>query len=312
MYFWATRLLPLAPGDQYYVEANGITRFGLSGDAIRSGVFPKPPLSDQRAIAGFLDRETAKIGALVAKKERLLELLEEKRAALITQAITKGLDPDVPIKDSGVKWLGKIPAHWAGKRLKTIAHIRYGLGQPPRELSEGLPLVRATNVVRGHITKKGMAYVDSAEVPKNRDAFLAAREIIVVRSGAYTADSAIIPDEYVGAVAGYDMVVSVHGAVPEFVAFSFLSSYVRDAQLIVVSIRSAQPHLNAEELGSAVVFLPPKAEQRAIVKFLEQEIANLETVVVKVRDAVTLLKELRNAIISAAVTGKIDVRNVPA
>ena len=296
------------PRDQFYVAANGITRFGLSGDAIRSGLFPLPPLSEQRAIARFLDRETAKIDALVAKKERLIELLQEKRAALVAWAVTKGLDPDVPMKDSPVEWVGEIPAHWSHKRLKAIARIRYGLGQPPREFSGGLPLIRATNVVRGHITKKGMAYVDSADLPKNRDAYLAAKEIIVVRSGAYAADSAIISRGYGGAVAGYDMVVTVHGAAPEFVAFSFLSPYVRDAQWIVLSIRSAQPHLNSEELGSAVIFLPPLAEQQAIVEFLEQETAKIRALITKVREAIDRYKELRTALISAAVTGKIDVR----
>ena len=81
-----------------------------------------PPHSEQRAIAAFLDRETAKIDALVAKKERLIELLQEKRTALISDAVTKGLDPDVPLKDSGVEWLGEIPAHWEVKRLKTLVN----------------------------------------------------------------------------------------------------------------------------------------------------------------------------------------------
>ena len=104
----------VGPRDQYHIAANGITRFGLTGDSIRAGVFAFPPLPEQRAIAAFLDRETAKIDALVAKKERLIELLQEKRTALISHAVTKGLDPDVPLKDSGVEWLGKIPAHWIG------------------------------------------------------------------------------------------------------------------------------------------------------------------------------------------------------
>ena len=122
---------------------------------------PIPPLPEQRAIAAFLDRETAKIDALVSKKERLIELLREKRTALITRAVTKGLDPDAPMKDSGVEWLGEIPAHWEVRRLKTIAAIRYGLGQPPKASPDGLPFVRATNVNRGHITDAAMLYVDS-------------------------------------------------------------------------------------------------------------------------------------------------------
>ena len=299
----------LAARSELQSLGQGSTYRELSKDLLSSMNVLAPDFPDQIAIVRFLDREMTKIDALVAKQQQQIELLREKRAALITQAVTNGFAPDVPTKDSGVDWFGEIPSHWSAKRLKTFARIRYGLGQPPQELSGGLPLIRATNIVRGHITAKAMVYIDSADVPKDRDAFLAAKEIIVVRSGAYTADSAIIPSAYDGAVAGYDMVVTVHGAAPEFVAFSLLSSYVRDAQLIVLSTRSAQPHLNAEELGAAVVFLPPLAEQQAIVEFLEQETAKIDAIVAKVREAIERLRELRVALISAAVTGKIDVRD---
>ena len=279
---------------------------------VRNLMHPLPPLPEQRAIAAFLDRETAKIDALVAKKERLIELLQEKRTALISDAVTKGLDPDVPLKDSGVEWLGEIPAHWDSKRLKTISRIRYGLGQPPRESSKGLPLIRATNVTRGRITEKDMVYVDPDDVPIGRDAFLTEGEIIVVRSGAYTADSAIIPKVYDGAVTGYDMVVTVNDALAEFVAVALLCTYVRDAQLVISSMRSAQPHLNAEELGAAVILLPPLPEQRAIAAFLDRETAKIDALIAKVQEAIDRLKELRTALISAAVTGKIDVREATA
>ena len=284
----------------------------VSPDQVGNGFTPLPPLPEQRAIAAFLDRETAKIDALVAKKERLIELLQEKRTALISHAVTKGLDPDAPLKDSGVEWLGEIPAHWDSKRLKTISRIRYGLGQPPRESSKGLPLIRATNVTRGRITEKDMVYVDPDDVPTGRDAFLAEGEIIVVRSGAYTADSAIIPKAYDGAVTGYDMVVTVNNELAEFVAVALLCTYVRDAQLVISSMRSAQPHLNAEELGTAVILLPPLPEQRAIAAFLDRETAQIDALVAKVQEAIDRLKELRTALISAAVTGKIDVREAAA
>src|SRR6266550_6178370 len=115
-----------------------------------------PPPAEQRAIAAFLDRETARINALIAKKERLIELLQEKRAALISHAVTKGLDTTVPMKDSGVEWLGEIPEHWEVLHLKRIAKIRYGLGQPPAQLDEGTPFIRATNMKSGVIVDEGM------------------------------------------------------------------------------------------------------------------------------------------------------------
>ena len=280
----------------------------VSPDEVTCSFMPVPPLPEQHAIAAFLDRETGKIDALVSKKERLIELLREKRTALISHAVTKGLDPDVPMKDSGVEWLGEIPAHWEVRRLKTIAAIRYGLGQPPKESPDGLPLVRATNVNRGHITDAAMLYVDPADVPLGRGAFLSTGEIIVVRSGAYTADSAIIPEKYDGAVAGYDMVVTARATRPEFIAIALLCPYVRDAQLVVASARSAQPHLNAEELGDALILLPPSVQQLAIASFVDRETAKIDALAAKVEEAIARLKEFRIALISAAVTGRIDVR----
>ena len=274
-------------------------------------VSPLPPILEQDQIVEFIQAETTKIDAVVAKKERLLELLQEKRYTLITHAMTKGLDPNVPMENSDIEWVGKIPAHWSSKRLKTIARIRYGLGQPPRESLEGLPFIRATNVVRGRITEKDMVYIDPADVPMGRDALLAELEIIVVRSGAYTGDSAIIPRVYDGAVAGYDMVVTVNHAIAEFVAIALLCTYIRDCQLVVSSMRSAQPHLNAEELGAALLVLPPLIEQRAIVAFLDPEIAKIDALVKKIRSAIKHRKELRTALVSAVVTGKIDVRKLP-
>ena len=280
----------------------------VSPDEVACSAITLPPLPEQQTIAAFLDRETARVDALVAKKERLIDLLQEKRTALITRAVTRGLDPDAPMKDSGVEWLGEIPAHWEVERLKSIAEIRYGLGQPPKELPDGLPLIRATNVFRGHISDADMLYVDPGDVPVGRRAFLSAREIVVVRSGAYTADSAIIPKKYDGAIAGYDMVVTVNKARPEFIAIALLCPYIRDAQLVVASTRSAQPHLNAEELGGALILLPPHPEQTAITDFLDQETAKLDSLIVKIREAIKRLRELRSALISAAVTGRIDVR----
>jgi type I restriction enzyme, S subunit len=271
---------------------------------------PFPPTGEQRAIAAFLDRETARVDALVAKKERLIELLREKRAALITRAVTKGLDPNVPMKDSGVEWLGEIPAHWEVLPLKRITSIKYGLGEPPQLLADGLPFVRATNVTRGRIVDRDMQFVDPKDVPWNRDPALRTSDIIVVRSGAYTGDSAIVPENYDGAIAGYDMVVRARQGQPRFLAWSLLSQYVLEAQIEVGSVRTAQPHLNAEELGAVAIVLPPDSDQRTIATFLDRETAKLDALISKVRDAIDRLKELRTALISAAVTGKIDVREI--
>ena len=189
--FWALQSKPISY--QFHVEAKGVTRYGLAHNGIQSVSLPVPPLEEQAAIVRFLDHADEQIRRYIAGKERLIALLEEERQAIVNQAVTRGLDPNVRLKDSGVEWLGGIPDGWDLVRIKSVARVRYGLGQPPPEKDGGLPLIRATNVSRGHILEHDMVYVDPQEVPQNREAFLSEGEIIVVRSGAYTADSAIIP-----------------------------------------------------------------------------------------------------------------------
>ena len=267
-----------------------------------------PPLAEQTAIVSYLDQADERTNRAISTKERLIELLAEQRQAVIHCAVTRGLDPNVRLKDSGVQWLGDVPEHWEVRRMKVVASIRYGLGQPPRESATGLPLIRATNVNRGHIVKKDLLHVDPEDVPPGRDAFLREKEIIVVRSGAYTADSAIIPEAYAGSVTGYDMVLTVKGAVPEFIAAALLSKYLRDEQLIVASNRAAQPHLNAEELGTSVVLLPPIPEQASIVEHLDKANNGIDTAIDKTQRQIDLLREYRTRLIADVVTGQVDVR----
>jgi type I restriction enzyme S subunit len=294
--------------EQFWVAANGVTRFGISKSSISDALLLEPPVSEQQKIAEFLDQETSKIDKLITKKERLIELLKEKRTALISHAVTKGLNPDVPMKDSGVEWLGEIPEHWEVLLLKRIANIRYGLGQPPPEILYGTPLIRATNVKSGRIFQKDMIYIDPKQVPESRNAVLAAGEIIVVRSGAYTGDSALIPEEYHGSIAGYDMVTTVKEGSNQFIAWQLLSSEVRYIQFAFHQLRAAQPHLNAEELRGTIITFPPLPEQQKIAEFLDRETSKIDNLITKTRTSIDHLKEYRTALISAAVTGKIDVR----
>ena len=269
---------------------------------------PVPPLEEQDAIVRYLDDADQRIRAYVSAKERLIALLAEQRQAVIHQAVTQGLDPNVKLKPSGVEWLGGIPDGWDLVRIKSVARVRYGLGQPPPEKDGGLPLIRATNVSRGHILEHDMVYVDPQEVPQNREAFLSEGEIIVVRSGAYTADSAIIPPQYNGAVTGYDMVLKPTEILPEFLGMALLTNYLRDDQLIINSTRAAQPHLNAEELGNALIILPPKEEQINIAMYLDDLTASIDTAVAQARRQIELMQEHRTRLTADVVTGKIDVR----
>lgn len=209
-------------------------------------------------------------------------------------------------KDSGVPWLRKVPLSWDAMSLKRFTYVRYGLGQPPPEITDGLPLIRATNIKNGKISEAGMVYIDPQDVPKSRDAFLSEDEIIVVRSGAYTGDSAIVTTRYVGTVAGYDMVVTIRKGYSPYFAWQLLCPHVRDLQFAFNSLRAAQPHLNAEELKETIVVVPPLLEQRAIAAFLDRETTKLDALIAKKGRLIELLQEKRTALISHVVTKGLD------
>ena len=205
-------------------------------------------------------------------------------------------------KDSGVEWLGEVPEHWERRQLKTVASISYGIGEPPPYKDEGIPLIRATNVNAGRITPEGLVCVDPNDIPAKRIVWLQTGDIIVVRSGAYTGDSAIILDEHVPCIAGFDMVLRARGCLPKFVQYVLLSSYMKDAQIDLERMRAAQPHLNAEELGSCFLLLPPLEDQIRVMVFLDRETAKIDALIAEQERLIELLKEKRRAVISHAVT----------
>jgi len=267
-----------------------------------------PALEEQTAFAAFLDRKTALIDKAIAIKQQQIELLKERRQILIHRAVTRGLNPNVKMKDSGVEWIGEIPEGWEVKRLKYLGLIKYGLGQPPKEKENGLPLIRATNVERGKIVETGLIFVDPAYIPWERDPMLKENDIIIVRSGAYTADSAIVTGKYVGAIAGYDMVFTPQNVNPRFISFALLADYILFEQLYLVRMRAAQPHLNAEELGETLVIYPPVEEQFNISDHIEFVTNKISVSISMKFTEIEKLKEYKASLINSVVTGKIKVK----
>ena len=269
---------------------------------------PNLPYIEQIQIANFLDHETAKIDTLIDKQQQLIKLLKEKRQAVISHAVTKGLNPDAPMKDSGVDWLGEVPEHWEKIPLKYISQIRYGIGEPPKYMEIGTPLIRATNIRSGKVSEINIAFVNPEDIPSQRIVWLKEGDIIVVRSGAGTGDSSIIPIAYDGSIAGFDMVVTPKKCIPNFLAHALLSNYIRNNQIDLEKTRAAQPHLNAEELGDCFVLLPPGSEQSLISHYIDKASFKFDVLMDKATHTIHLMQERRTALISAAVTGKIDVR----
>ena len=316
--FLARQFSAIGPRDQFHVAANGITRFGLGGATIRTGLFPIAPIEEQRTIAEFLDRETAKIGALVAKKERLIELFQEKRTALITRAVTRGLDPTVPMKDSGVQWLGEIPAHWEVKRLKTVACVQ--LSNVDKKSKEGeLParLCNYVDVYYNDTITDGLDFMEATATPEQLQRFLLRGGDVMI-----TKDSESWNDIAVPAVAGeglQDVVCGYHLAHirpgPDldgpFLARQFSAIGPRD-QFHVAANGITRFGLGGATIRTGLFPIAPIEEQRTIAGFLDRETAKIDTLNARILDAIDHLNEYRTALISAAVTGKIDVRNEAA
>ncbi len=284
----------------------------ISDDFIRNFRHPVPSLSEQRAIAAFLDRETAKIDGLVDRKERLIELLQEKRAALITRAVTRGLDPNAPMKDSGVEWLGEIPAHWEVKKLGYVTKI--GNGSTPNRnearywVDGSHPWLTSAKINEGVIATADQFVTDVAFRECHLPPVPAGSILVAITAEGQTRGRA--------ALLSIDSTISQHLAYitpscPEINAgflvrlFEARYEWLREESSGSGSTRAA---LTCEFLRSTRLAFPPMAEQRAIAEFLDRETARIDTLIAKVRQAIDYLKEFRTALISAAVTGKIDVR----
>ncbi|MEK7836647.1 MAG: restriction endonuclease subunit S, partial [candidate division NC10 bacterium] len=275
-----------------------------------------PPGDEQRAIAAFLDRETARIDGLVAKKERLVELLQEKRTALITRAVTKGLDPNVPMKDSGIEWLGKIPAHWEVKRLWHLTpsdrRIMYGIVLPGPNVDDGVPIVKGGDVSAGRLRldrlNRTTSEIESGYVRSR----LRGGDLVYAIRGSI-GEVAIVPGELEGANLTQDaariaFTTATHGPW----LLHALKAAAVFAQLEAGALGATIRGVNIRDLKRASIPVPPRVEQEAIASFLERETARIDALVAKVGDAIERLKELGTAFISAAVTGKIDVRELAA
>ena len=269
---------------------------------------PLPPLPEQEAIAAYLEKACARIDRVIAIKEEQLRKLALIRRSKIYQAVTAGIEGSVPRKKTEIGSVREIPTHWKIKRIKMIGNVRYGLGQPPNEMVGGLPIIRATNVYRGKIDTSKLIFVDPDDIPYERDPVLKKDDIIVVRSGAYTADSAIIPEEFEGAITGYDMVLRCYGYISaKFVSYALLSTYILEEQLLQLSMRAAQPHLNREQLGNTKIVMPEFDEQERIAKQLDLTTAKIDQTLANIKQQIATLKSYRKSLIHECVTGKKQV-----
>jgi len=270
-----------------------------------------PPIPEQTNIAAFLERETVKIDALVAEQEKLIALLKEKRQALISHAVTKGLDSNVPMKDSGIEWLGQVPVHWTVTPLKWLVDpdrpIMYGIVLPGPDVGEGIPILKGGNVKPARMNLNEMARTTSEiEAPYAR-ARLKAGDLVYSIRGSI-GDCEIVPKELEGSNITQDVarVAVAEGTSAPWVRWALLSTPVRE-ELASGSLGAAVRGVNIFDLKRADLPAPSADEQFQIAHFLDEETGKIDRLIHEAEHATDLLQERRSALISAAVTGKIDV-----
>ena len=278
-------------------------------------VVATPEFPEQRKIAAFLDRETGKIDALVAKKEELIKLLQEKRTALITHVVTKGLDPDARMKDSGIEWLGDIPAHWRISRLKFEAsHVVDCLHSTPQYIENGEhAAIRTADVSPGRLHISGARRVGREEYRERTKRLVPVEnDILYSREGERFGIAALVPAGVRLCLAQRMMHFRAGVDVdPAFVMWTLNSDGTRSQAALDVA-GSTSPHINVETIRNFELPVPPGEEQEKIVEHITTEAEAYDVLEEAIVAGIVRLQELRTALISAAVTGKIDVRAASA
>jgi type I restriction enzyme S subunit len=271
----------------------------LSSNALKAIRIPHPPSREQYAIAEFLDRETARIDELIAAKQRLLDILAEKRRALISHAVTKGLDPDVRLKDSRVEWLGRIPEHWETERAKRLFRER---DERSKQGEEELLTVSHLTGVTPRSEKE--VYMFEAETTEGYKVCYPG-DLVVNTLWAWMGAMGVAPVHGLVSPA-YNVYVPSERLDPLYVdALVRTSLFTSEITRYSKGVWSSRLRLYPEGLYTAHLPVPPLPEQQAIVAHIEAETARLDALRTAAERTIDLLKERRSALISAAVTGQI-------
>jgi Restriction endonuclease S subunits len=289
------------------------SRLRLYPDTFASLYCGLPPLGEQRLIANFLDRETARIDALIAEQEKLLALLAEKRQATISHAVTRGLDPNVPMKDSGIAWLGEVPAHWEVGPLKHWVVFKSG-GTPSKDRVDywggDIPWASAKDL-KAELLMDTIDHLAPEAVEDGAATTLPAGVVLVVVRGMILARMFPVSLTLVPMAINQDLkgLLPKQGLEAEYLASLLRGTADQSLQRLDEAGHGTKA-LRMDAWASMELPIPPVDEQRQIANFLAQRIEALDELSREARAAIELLRERRTALISAAVTGQIDVRNV--
>lgn len=287
---------------------------GLSRDDVYEKKIFQTPISEQHQIANYLDHKTHQIDTLIAKKQRLIKLLKEERTAVINEAVTKGIDPDAPMKDSGIEWMGEIPGHWETKRFKHIVK-KIGSGVTPRGGADvyqesGIPLLRSQNIHFDGLRLDDVAYISEDIFINMLNSEVFEGDVLLNITGAsigrcYYVDGALGKAN----VNQHVCILRPNNQIETKYLYLILSSHIGQLQVFNKQVGANREGLNFEQLKNFIFPNPPKNERYLIIEYVEKETNRIDTLITKTNKEIELLQEFRTALISEAVTGKIDVRD---
>ncbi|KAB2810007.1 restriction endonuclease subunit S [Phaeocystidibacter luteus] len=294
------------------IEGRGFTRINLRQESLLNALILKPSIEEQTQIARYLDYKTAKIDALIEKKQRLIDLLEEERTAIINQAVTKGLNPNVPMKDSGIEWLGEIPEHWEIMRISLISnYLSYGFTNPMPTTSQGPYMLTANDIKDGFIDYENARRTE-------QDAY---DNLLTKKSKPFLKDILITKDGTLGRVAICDredvcinqsvavIRVDPDKLIPDLLLHFLRASYYQTKMEFDAGGTTIK-HIYITRLAKMKVAFPiEKKEQERLLFAIEERIKSHDKKLSAIRREVELLQEYRTALISEVVTGKVDVRD---
>ena len=299
---------------QLRMGVKGVKVFSVTQEILRGGIAWLPTTAEQTQVARFLDHETARIDALIKEQQRLIELLKEKRQAVISHAVTKGLDPNVPLQDSGVEWLGEVPCSWRVIKFG-ITHDKAELGgnYEAGESEEGLPLIKMGNIGRGKIKLDKVEYVsltqdiDNGHTLKEGDFLFNTRNSLDLVGKVCVWRRELQAALYNSNILRISFNKSLIGS-SGFVNYLLNSNLGLEQLRLIARGTTSVAAIYYKDLSSLSFAFPLPSEQLEIERFLDIQTSQLDALVNAAEQAIDLIKERRSALISAAVTGKIDVR----
>jgi len=301
--------------EEFYRNGKGIVAdlWSTRYSEMKNIYIPVIPMDEQNSIADYLDKETSRIDGLISEKQNFINLLKEKRQALISHVVTKGLNPNVEMKDSGVEWIGEIPRHWDAKRIKHVAKVNPSTNRPEILPDESIGFVPMTNVnekigvIRKVDVRKYSEVSSGYTLFQNGDVIFAK-----ITPCMENGNCAMIADMNYGI--GFGSTEFIVFRPGKLIMQEYLHMVLRNNELRKICKRfmsgtAGQQRIATPFLENFPLALPPIEEQKAIVKEVGKKVKRLESLEDEVRKSIELLKEHRTALISAAVTGKIDLRN---